>query len=126
MNPLVWMHKVLLLLFRHMIFLLMSLISIWQLRVSVVLTNSPYMLNLDCDYYVKNNKNIREAMCFMTDPMLGNTFCYVHFPHRFDGIERNDWYANRNIVFFDVSANLYNQWLHIYFTFNLSSLFNIE
>lgn len=74
-----------------------------------MLTNSPYMLNLDCDYYVKNNKNIREAMCFMTDPMLGNTFCYVHFPHRFDGIERNDWYANRNIVFFDVSANLYNQ-----------------
>ena len=42
-------------------------------------------------------------MCFLMDPQLGKKLCYVQFPQRFDGIDRNDRYANRNIVFFDVS-----------------------
>ena len=42
-------------------------------------------------------------MCFMMDPNLGKNVCYVQFPQRFDGIDRNDRYANRNTVFFDVS-----------------------
>lgn len=42
-------------------------------------------------------------MCFMMDPNLGKYVCYVQFPQRFDGIDRNDRYANRNTVFFDVS-----------------------
>lgn len=42
-------------------------------------------------------------MCFMMDPNLGKHVCYVQFPQRFDGIDRNDRYANRNTVFFDVS-----------------------
>ncbi|KAL0300652.1 UNVERIFIED_CONTAM: Cellulose synthase A catalytic subunit [UDP-forming] [Sesamum radiatum] len=40
-------------------------------RVSAVLTNAPYILNLDCDHYVNNSKAIREAMCFMMDPEVG-------------------------------------------------------
>jgi len=42
-------------------------------------------------------------MCFMMDPNLGKNVCYVQFPQRFDGIDKNDRYANRNTVFFDVS-----------------------
>jgi len=42
-------------------------------------------------------------MCFMMDPALGRKTCYVQFPQRFDGIDLHDRYANRNIVFFDVS-----------------------
>lgn len=42
-------------------------------------------------------------MCFMMDPALGKKTCYVQFPQRFDGIDLHDRYANRNIVFFDVS-----------------------
>ncbi|KAJ6396730.1 hypothetical protein OIU77_021706 [Salix suchowensis] len=45
-------------------------------RVSAILTNAPYILNLDCDHY---------------------------FPQRFDGIDKSDRYANRNVVFFDVN-----------------------
>jgi hypothetical protein len=37
------------------------------------------------------------------DPQLGKKVCYVQFPQRFDGIDRNDRYANHNTVFFDVS-----------------------
>ncbi|XP_010266322.1 PREDICTED: probable cellulose synthase A catalytic subunit 3 [UDP-forming] isoform X2 [Nelumbo nucifera] len=72
-------------------------------RVSAVLTNAPYLLNLDCDHYINNSKALREAMCFMMDPLMGKKVCYVQFPQRFDGIDRHDRYANRNVVFFDIN-----------------------
>ncbi|KAK6939162.1 Cellulose synthase [Dillenia turbinata] len=72
-------------------------------RVSAVLTNAPYLLNLDCDHYINNSKALREAMCFMMDPLIGKRVCYVQFPQRFDGIDKNDRYANRNTVFFDIN-----------------------
>ncbi|KAL1292424.1 hypothetical protein AAHE18_20G270100 [Arachis hypogaea] len=72
-------------------------------RVSAVLTNAPFILNLDCDHYVNNSKAVREAMCFLMDPEVGRDVCYVQFPQRFDGIDRSDRYANRNTVFFDVN-----------------------
>lgn len=71
-----------------------------------MLTNAPYLLNLDCDHYVNNSKALREAMCFMMDPLLGNRVCYVQFPQRFDGIDKHDQYANRNTVFFDVGISI--------------------
>uniref|UniRef100_A0A0E0BBH2 Cellulose synthase n=2 Tax=Oryza TaxID=4527 RepID=A0A0E0BBH2_9ORYZ len=72
-------------------------------RVSAVLTNAPFILNLDCDHYVNNSKAVREAMCFLMDKQLGKKLCYVQFPQRFDGIDRHDRYANRNTVFFDIN-----------------------
>lgn len=75
------------------------------IRVSAILSNAPYMLNLDCDHYINNSKAIREAMCFMMDQNVGPSVCYVQFPQRFDGIDRNDRYANHNTVFFDVSMS---------------------
>jgi cellulose synthase A len=74
-----------------------------QIRVSAVLTNGAYLLNVDCDHYFNSSKALREAMCFMMDAALGRKTCYVQFPQRFDGIDCHDRYANRNIVFFDVS-----------------------
>ncbi|KAI8570298.1 hypothetical protein RHMOL_Rhmol01G0023600 [Rhododendron molle] len=74
-----------------------------KIRVSGVLTNAPFMLNLDCDHYINNSKAVREAMCFLMDPQIGKKVCYVQFPQRFDGIDRNDRYANRNTVFFDIN-----------------------
>ncbi|XP_047324685.1 cellulose synthase A catalytic subunit 7 [UDP-forming]-like [Impatiens glandulifera] len=73
------------------------------IRVSGVLTNAPFMLNLDCDHYLNNSKAVREAMCFLMDTQTGTKVCYVQFPQRFDGIDRNDRYANRNTVFFDIN-----------------------
>ncbi|KAF6151347.1 hypothetical protein GIB67_040620 [Kingdonia uniflora] len=40
-------------------------------RVSAMLTNVPYLLNLDCDHYINNGKALREGMYFMMDPLLG-------------------------------------------------------
>ncbi|CAA0834039.1 Cellulose synthase A catalytic subunit 6 [Striga hermonthica] len=73
------------------------------IRVSAVLSNAPYLLNVDCDHYINNSKALREAMCFMMDPTLGKKVCYVQFPQRFDGIDRHDRYSNRNVVFFDIN-----------------------
>nr|AFD33697.1 cellulose synthase A [Eucalyptus camaldulensis] len=72
-------------------------------RVSAVITNAPYLLNVDCDHYINNSKALREAMCFMMDPISGKKICYVQFPQRFDGIDRHDRYSNRNVVFFDIN-----------------------
>lgn len=88
----------------HMLFVYTLLIMpCLQIRVSAVLTNGAYLLNVDCDHYFNSSKALREAMCFMMDPALGRKTCYVQFPQRFDGIDLHDRYANRNIVFFDVS-----------------------
>ncbi|XP_075490600.1 cellulose synthase A catalytic subunit 7 [UDP-forming] isoform X2 [Primulina tabacum] len=73
------------------------------IRVSGVLTNAPFMLNLDCDHYLNNSKAVREAMCFLMDPQVGKKVCYVQFPQKFDGIDKHDRYANRNTVFFDIN-----------------------
>ncbi|GMQ03148.1 hypothetical protein CsSME_00049065 [Camellia sinensis var. sinensis] len=73
------------------------------IRVSAVLTNGAYLLNVDCDHYFNNSKCLKEAMCFMMDPAYGKKTCYVQFPQRFDGIDLHDRYANRNIVFFDIN-----------------------
>lgn len=67
-----------------------------------MLSNAPFVLNLDCDQYINNSKAIREAMCFLMDPLLGKKTAYVQFPRRFDGIDDSDRYANHNSVFYDV------------------------
>lgn len=77
---------------------------IFKIRVSAIISNAPYILNVDCDHYINNSKALRESMCFMMDPTSGKKICYVQFPQRFDGIDRHDRYSNRNVVFFDVRA----------------------
>ncbi|XP_059647347.1 cellulose synthase-like protein D4 [Cornus florida] len=69
-------------------------------RASAVLSNGPFILNLDCDHYIYNCKAVREGMCFMMD-RGGEDICYIQFPQRFEGIDPSDRYANHNTVFFD-------------------------
>lgn len=71
-------------------------------RASAIMSNGPFILNLDCDHYVYNSKAFREGMCFMMD-RGGDRLCYVQFPQRFEGIDPSDRYANHNTVFFDIN-----------------------
>ncbi|CAN0842989.1 Cellulose synthase-like protein D3 [Linum grandiflorum] len=71
-------------------------------RASAVMSNGPFILNLDCDHYIYNSQALREGMCFMMDAD-GDGICYVQFPQRFEGIDPSDRYANQNTVFFDVN-----------------------
>ncbi|KAG9140018.1 hypothetical protein Leryth_010527 [Lithospermum erythrorhizon] len=69
-------------------------------RASAIMSNGPFILNLDCDHYIYNCEAIREGICFMMD-RGGDRICYVQFPQRFEGIDPSDRYANHNTVFFD-------------------------
>ncbi|CAN1160856.1 Cellulose synthase-like protein D2 [Linum perenne] len=71
-------------------------------RASAVMSNGPFILNLDCDHYIYNSEALREGMCFMMDAD-GDEISYVQFPQRFEGIDPSDRYANHNTVFFDVN-----------------------
>ncbi|GLT68594.1 hypothetical protein SLA2020_408080 [Shorea laevis] len=71
-------------------------------RASAILSNGPFILNLDCDHYIYNSLAIKEGMCFMMD-RGGDRICYIQFPQRFEGIDPSDRYANHNTVFFDGS-----------------------
>ncbi|KAK9281332.1 hypothetical protein L1049_004231 [Liquidambar formosana] len=73
-----------------------------QVRVSALLTNGAYILNLDCGQYISNSRAFLEAMCFLMDPS-NKKICYVQFSQRFDGIDANDRYANHNTIFYDVN-----------------------
>ena len=69
-------------------------------RASAILSNGPFILNLDCDHYIYNSLAVKEGMCFMMD-RGGDRICYIQFPQRFEGIDPSDRYANHNTVFFD-------------------------
>lgn len=75
-----------------------------QLRVSALLTNGSYVLNLDHDHCVANSGVLREAMCFLMDPESGNRTCFVQFPLRM-GVEDGggETHATRDSIFFDAS-----------------------
>lgn len=69
-------------------------------RASAIMSNGPFILNLDCDHYIYYSQAMKEGMCFMMD-RGGDRLCYVQFPQRFEGIDPSDRYANHNTVFFD-------------------------
>jgi len=70
------------------------------LRASAVLSNAPFIVNLDCDHYVNNSQALRAGVCHMLDGE-GSDVAFVQFPQRFDGVDPADRYANHNRVFFD-------------------------
>lgn len=64
-----------------------------QLRVSGIITNSPYMLVLDCDMYCNDPHSARQAMCFLLDPNMAHSFAFVQFPQIFYTVTNDDIYA---------------------------------
>eukprot|EP00850_Spirogloea_muscicola_P020379 SM000214S06773 [mRNA] locus=s214:32662:42297:- [translate_table: standard] len=73
------------------------------MRASALISNAPFVLNLDCDHWVNNSQALREAACFLIDPQSSGQVAYVQFPQRFDGVDRSDRYANHNTVYYDVN-----------------------
>ncbi|KAJ7954756.1 Cellulose synthase [Quillaja saponaria] len=62
------------------------------LRVSGVISNSPYVLVLDCDMYCNDPTSARQAMCFHLDPQMSRTLSFVQFPQVFYNVSKNDIY----------------------------------
>jgi mixed-linked glucan synthase len=72
-----------------------------QLRISALLSNAPFFINLDCDHYVNDSRALRAAMCFFLDPRQGDGTAFVQSPQRFENVDPTDRYGNHNRVFFD-------------------------
>ncbi|KAG6668693.1 cellulose synthase-like protein G2 isoform X2 [Carya illinoinensis] len=64
-------------------------------RVSSIISNSPYILVLDCDMYCNDPTSARKAMCFHLDPKVSNSLAFVQFPQRFHNISKNDIYDSQ-------------------------------
>ncbi|WVZ24753.1 hypothetical protein V8G54_003297 [Vigna mungo] len=65
------------------------------LRVSWVISNSPYILVLDCDMFCNDPSSARYAMCFHLDPKISSSLSFVQFPQKFHNISKNDIYDSR-------------------------------
>ncbi|KAG4131642.1 hypothetical protein ERO13_D09G226000v2 [Gossypium hirsutum] len=65
------------------------------LRVSAMISNSPYILALDCDMYCNDPTSARKAMCFYCDSQTPSSLAFVQFPQTFRNISQDDIYDNQ-------------------------------
>ncbi|KAF5736769.1 Cellulose synthase like G2 [Tripterygium wilfordii] len=65
------------------------------LRVSGLISNSPYILLLDCDMYCNDPASARLAMCFHCDSQISPSLAFVQFPQKFHNISKNDIYDSQ-------------------------------
>ena len=95
-----------------------------QLRVSALISNSPYILVLDCDMYCNDPKSARQAMCFHLDPKLSPDLAFVQFPQRFHNLCDKDIYDSefRHAWVFNLST-LMILWSNLCFRLNNLILF---
>jgi hypothetical protein len=70
--------------------------------VSSLLSNSPYVLVLDCDMNCNSRSSAMEAMCFHLDPDKERQLGFVQFPQMFRNLSSNDIYANELRAIFSV------------------------
>ncbi|KAE8075661.1 hypothetical protein FH972_014355 [Carpinus fangiana] len=70
-------------------------------RVSGLMTNAPYMLNVDCDMFVNNPKVVLHAMCLLLDSNSEKEIAFAQFPQVFyDGL-KDDPYGNQFVIMFE-------------------------
>ncbi|CAM0951857.1 unnamed protein product [Alopecurus aequalis] len=65
-----------------------------QIRVSSVISNSPIVMNVDCDMYSNNKDTIRDALCFFLDEEMGKKIGFVQYPQSYNNMTKNDIYGN--------------------------------
>ncbi|XP_075672234.1 cellulose synthase-like protein H1 isoform X2 [Castanea sativa] len=73
-------------------------------RVSGLMTNAPYMLNVDCDMYANNPKIVLHAMCLLLGSNSEKEIAFVQFSNAFyDGL-KDDPYGNQLVVLLEYMA----------------------
>jgi hypothetical protein len=77
-----------------------------QTRVSGLMTNAPFMLNVDCDMVVNNPKIMQHAICILMDSKNGKDVAFVQcFQKFYDGI-KDDPFGNQWVAAFEVLSQL--------------------
>lgn len=70
--------------------------------MSSVVSNSPIILNVDCDMYSNNSESIKDALCFFLDEERGQNIGYVQYPQNYNNITQSDLYGNSLTVINEV------------------------
>ncbi|PON69168.1 Cellulose synthase [Trema orientale] len=73
-------------------------------RVSGLMTNAPFMLNVDCDMFVNDPKVVLRAMCILLGPKREKEFAFAQFPQVFYDRLKDDPFGNQMIVLFEYMA----------------------
>ncbi|KAL1298882.1 cellulose synthase-like protein B4 isoform X1 [Arachis hypogaea] len=69
-------------------------------RVSGLMTNAPYILNVDCDMHVNNPEIVQHALCVLMDPNSDKEVAFVQCPQQFyDGL-KDDPFGNQLVTIF--------------------------
>ncbi|XWS30964.1 hypothetical protein CRYUN_Cryun23aG0036400 [Craigia yunnanensis] len=64
-------------------------------RVSGLMTNAPFMLNVDCDMFVNNPQVVRQAMCQLLGSDSEREIAFVQYPQCFYDGPKDDPYGNQ-------------------------------
>ncbi|KAJ3707489.1 hypothetical protein LUZ61_011194 [Rhynchospora tenuis] len=80
------------------------------LRVSSLISNSPIILNVDCDMYSNNADSIRDALCFFLDEEKGPDIAFVQYPQNYNNMTKNDTYGNSLTVINEVELCGLDSW----------------
>uniref|UniRef100_A0A0D3HCH3 Cellulose synthase-like protein H1 n=1 Tax=Oryza barthii TaxID=65489 RepID=A0A0D3HCH3_9ORYZ len=64
-------------------------------RVSALMTNAPFMLNLDCDMFVNNPRVVLHAMCLLLGFDDEISCAFVQTPQKFYGALKDDPFGNQ-------------------------------
>ncbi|KAL6010698.1 hypothetical protein ACLOJK_001136 [Asimina triloba] len=62
------------------------------------MTNAPFMLNMDCDMFVRNPEIVLHAMCLHLGAERGKEFAFVQFPQLFHGSLKDDPFGNETLT----------------------------
>ncbi|KAM0853414.1 hypothetical protein ACQ4PT_051093 [Festuca glaucescens] len=64
------------------------------IRVSSVISNSPIIMNVDCDMYSNNKDTIKDSLCFFLDEEMGQKIGFVQYPQNYNNMTKNNIYGN--------------------------------
>ncbi|XP_004487428.1 cellulose synthase-like protein H1 isoform X2 [Cicer arietinum] len=67
-------------------------------RISGLMTNAPFILNVDCDMYVNNSKIALHALCILLDSKGEKEVAFAQCPQRFYDAVKDDAYGNQLVA----------------------------
>ncbi|KAK7404889.1 hypothetical protein VNO78_05930 [Psophocarpus tetragonolobus] len=67
-------------------------------RVSGLITNAPFMLNVDCDMIVSNPNIVQHALCIFLDPKGEKEVAFVQFIQQFYATLKDDPFGNQMAI----------------------------
>ncbi|KAK7342083.1 hypothetical protein VNO80_25026 [Phaseolus coccineus] len=67
-------------------------------RVSGLITNAPFLLNVDCDMIVNNPKIVHHALCILLDPKGQKEVAFAQFPQQFYATLKDDPFGNQMAI----------------------------